>query len=55
MNLQDIMSAANNIDKFHFIKESRLPALNPRKHEEMQTNKEIQRIIEEDMMRVDDS
>jgi hypothetical protein len=25
------MSAASNIDKFHFIKDSKLPALNPRR------------------------
>ena len=54
LNITDIMSAANNIDKFHFIKESRLPALNPRKQEEINTNKEIQKIIEEEM-RIDES
>lgn len=54
MNLNDIISAASNIDKFHFIKESRLPALNPRKQEEINTNREIQKIIEEDM-RIDTS
>lgn len=49
MQLSDIINAASNIDKFHFIKESRLPALNPRKQEELDTKKEIQRIIEEDL------
>ena len=43
------MSAASNIDKFHFIKDSKLPALNPRRQEEILANKEIQRIIEEEM------
>lgn len=43
------MSAASNIDKFHFIKDSKLPALNPRRQEELLANKEIQRIIEEEM------
>lgn len=43
------MNAANNIDKFHFIKGSRLPALNPRKAEEDNANKEIKRIIEEEL------
>lgn len=43
------MSAAANIDKFHFIKDSKLPALNPRKAEEQSTNREIQRIIEEEL------
>jgi len=47
--VNDIVQAAANIDKFHFIKESRLPALNPRKAEEQSTNREIQRIIEEEM------
>lgn len=41
LNITDISSAANNIDKFYFIKDSKLPALNPRKQEEMNTNKEI--------------
>ncbi len=41
MNLNDIISASSNIDKFHFIKESRLPALNPRKQEEININREI--------------
>lgn len=49
MQLGDIMSAASNIDKFHFIKESKLPALNPKRQEEIDTKKEIQRIIEEDI------
>jgi hypothetical protein len=35
MQVNDIMSAAGNIDKFHFIKDSNLPGLNPRKHEEI--------------------
>jgi hypothetical protein len=43
------MSAASNIDKFHFIKDSKLPALYPRRQEEILANKEIQRIIEEEM------
>lgn len=43
------MNAASNIDKFHFIKGSRLPAMNPRKQEEINTNREIQKIIEEEM------
>ena len=43
------MSAASNIDKFHFIKDSKLPSLNPRRQEEILANKEIQRIIEEEM------
>lgn len=53
------MNAASNIDKFHFIKgniislfsyslDSKLPALNPRKYEEIQINKEISEIIQEE-------
>jgi hypothetical protein len=49
LQLTDINNAANNIDKFHFIKGSRLPALNPRKAEEDNANKEIKRIIEEEL------
>jgi hypothetical protein len=45
----DIMSAAQNIDKFHFISDSKLPALNPRRQEEINANREIQKIIEEEM------
>jgi hypothetical protein len=43
--VSDIVTAAENIDKFHFIKNSKLPALDPRKAEEQNTNREIQRII----------
>ena len=41
LQVNDIINAAGNIDKFHFIQESRLPALNPRKTEEINTSREI--------------
>jgi hypothetical protein len=48
--LQDLLSAASNIDKFHFIQGSKLPAIvNPRGKEEGEERREIQRIIEEEM------
>lgn len=51
LQVNDIMSAACNIDKFHFIKgmfkligttiiESKLPSLNPKKQQEIDTIKE---------------
>ncbi len=49
MQLSDIINAASNIDKFHFIKDSRLPSLNPRKHEELEAQREAQKIIEDEM------
>lgn len=49
MQLSDIINAASNIDKFHFIKDSRLPSLNPRKQEELEAQREAQKIIEDEM------
>ena len=49
LQLADVINAASNIDKFHFIKDSKLPSLNPRKHEEINTKKEIQQIIDDEM------
>ena len=34
MQVQDIISISNYVDKFHFIRESKLPTLNPKKNEE---------------------
>jgi histone H3/H4 len=38
LQVNDVISAASNIDKFHFIKDSKLPALNPRRAEEANTH-----------------
>jgi len=34
VQLTDLKNAYDNIDKFHFIKESQLPGLNPKKEED---------------------
>jgi hypothetical protein len=47
--ISDIMNASNNIDKFHFIKDSKLPALNPKKIEEEDTLKEIEDMMMEEI------
>ncbi|CDW91478.1 dna polymerase epsilon [Stylonychia lemnae] len=49
----DIISAASNIDKFHFIKDSKLPALNPKKQEEKEMLKEISEIVENEQISED--
>lgn len=53
LQVGDITQAASNIDKFHFISDSRLPSLNPRRHEDAATNKEIERIIEDELREED--
>ena len=47
MQVQDIVSVSSYVDKFHFIKDSKLPAMNPRKNEENQIQKEAKKIVEE--------
>ena len=47
MQVQDIISVSSYVEKFHFIKDSKLPALNPRKAEERSMLKEAEQIIEE--------
>lgn len=48
MQVQDIINVSNYIDKFHFIRESKLPTLNPKKNEETLIKKEMQQIANED-------
>ena len=41
LNIQDIASVSSYIDKFHFIKDSKLPSLNPRRAQEVAMNKDL--------------
>ena len=47
MQVQDIIQVASYVDKFHFIKDSKLPSLNPRKAEAVQTQKTIEGIVDD--------
>ena len=48
MMVQDILNASSYIDKFHFIKDSKLPALNPKKNEEQQLEREVREVVMDD-------
>lgn len=54
MQVQDIISVSSYVDKFHFIRDSKLPALNPRKNEENNLQKEVKEIVENEKMDEDE-
>lgn len=45
--LQDIINVATYIDKFHFIKDSKLPALNPVKAENDELKRNVASLLED--------
>ena len=53
MQVQDIVSVSSYVDKFHFIKDSKLPAMNPRKNEEKEIMKEAKAIVEEEEIQIE--
>ena len=48
MQVQDILQVTSYIDKFHFIKDSKLPALNPKIKEDKVIQQQVEEMMETD-------